>query len=234
MDQLDRMFQCLVRNVRLNYPELLSQPFEVSMLHQVLIPYRLHRRELGLDTAEEYELALTRLLAGDRGFLAGDPEMQAALRVEAESSNPDLSAFRAFATSQVSLGQDALRALAGGGSFRSAAEAATDNPSSRLDSLQVEMAGRATQEMKAPALGTAAATGASPVAVCEPVPATTGPVPGSHHPGCRYCGGELPVGREVHFCPYCGQNLTVKQCPACSTELEVDWQYCITCGREVE
>jgi hypothetical protein len=50
---------------------------------------------------------------------------------------------------------------------------------------------------------------------------------------CRYCGGELPEGRRLTFCPHCGQNLTIIQCPACSTELEVGWRYCIACGREV-
>jgi predicted RNA-binding Zn-ribbon protein involved in translation (DUF1610 family) len=50
---------------------------------------------------------------------------------------------------------------------------------------------------------------------------------------CRYCGGNLPDGRRVLFCPSCGQNLMVQRCPACGTELEIHWKYCITCGRGV-
>ncbi|MBK5189178.1 MAG: zinc ribbon domain-containing protein [Gemmatimonadaceae bacterium] len=50
---------------------------------------------------------------------------------------------------------------------------------------------------------------------------------------CRYCGGTLPDGRRVMFCPSCGQNLMVQRCPACGTELEIHWKYCITCGRGV-
>jgi hypothetical protein len=50
---------------------------------------------------------------------------------------------------------------------------------------------------------------------------------------CRYCGGSLPDGRRVLFCPSCGQNLMVQRCPACGTELEIHWRYCITCGRGV-
>ena len=50
---------------------------------------------------------------------------------------------------------------------------------------------------------------------------------------CRYCGGTLPDGRRVLFCPSCGQNLMVPRCPACGTELEIHWKYCITCGRGV-
>jgi predicted amidophosphoribosyltransferase len=51
--------------------------------------------------------------------------------------------------------------------------------------------------------------------------------------GCRYCGGEIPEGRSIVFCPHCGQNITVRLCPACSAELEVEWRFCPTCGRGV-
>lgn len=50
-------------------------------------------------------------------------------------------------------------------------------------------------------------------------------------PTCQYCEMTLPLGRTVTFCPYCGQNLTVKHCAACGSELEVGWRYCVTCGR---
>jgi hypothetical protein len=50
---------------------------------------------------------------------------------------------------------------------------------------------------------------------------------------CRYCSGTLPDGRQLTFCPHCGQDLTVQQCPACSTELELGWKFCTTCGRGV-
>lgn len=53
------------------------------------------------------------------------------------------------------------------------------------------------------------------------------------HPtqGCRYCGGHFPVGRRVTYCPHCGLDLTKRQCPACSTELDCGWRFCVTCGR---
>jgi hypothetical protein len=50
---------------------------------------------------------------------------------------------------------------------------------------------------------------------------------------CRYCGGTLPDGRRITYCPHCGQNLTVRPCPACSTELESGWRCGVTCGRQV-
>ena len=270
MDELDRMFRRLVHNIRAGFPDLLTRPFEVSALHQHLVPYRLNRGELGIDTAEEYELTLMRLLSGARGLLNGDPDMQAAVRAELESPNPDLSLFRAWGTASVSVSATAVRALDG------QSPPVVRSPSPPSPTRQAEMAGRATVELPT--------SGAAPVATAAPpqAPRATGPaatsqapkaraaasvasapqpkapaaaprpapvpqpkaaveaksvpvaVPRVHGTGCRYCGGELPEGRDAHFCPHCGQNLSVKQCPACSTELDVEWQYCITCGRQVE
>jgi hypothetical protein len=58
-------------------------------------------------------------------------------------------------------------------------------------------------------------------------------VGGGHGSSCPYCGGELPVGRAVLFCPHCGQNVGVVHCPTCDAELDVGWQFCITCGQKV-
>lgn len=51
---------------------------------------------------------------------------------------------------------------------------------------------------------------------------------------CTYCGGGLPLGRRIRFCPHCGLDLTVRQCPACSTELDREWRFCVTCGRQAD
>lgn len=239
MDEMDRMFRRLVHNVRAGFPDLLTRPFEVSSLYQTLIPYRLNRTELGIDSSEEYELTLMRLLAGTRGLLSGDPDMQMALQAELESPNPDLSVFRVWATASVSINANAVRAL------DSQSTAAIRTPTPAVTTRQAAMAGLPTLEVATsvgPAVSSSEVPGASrtaaPVATPpESKPAQSQPVTAishSHGPGCRYCGGELPDARDAHFCPHCGQNLSVKQCPACSTELEVEWQFCITCGRQVE
>lgn len=48
---------------------------------------------------------------------------------------------------------------------------------------------------------------------------------------CRYCGGDLPMTRAMHYCPLCGQNLDVATCPACGAEVEADWKFCVACGK---
>ena len=51
---------------------------------------------------------------------------------------------------------------------------------------------------------------------------------------CHFCGGRVPEGRRITFCPHCGLDMTKRQCPACSTELEASWRFCVTCGRGAE
>ena len=52
-------------------------------------------------------------------------------------------------------------------------------------------------------------------------------------PRCRYCGGGLPDGRELRFCPHCGQNLQVLNCPGCGADIEAGWKFCVSCGKAV-
>lgn len=293
MDELDRLYRRVVDNIRGMFPELLSRGFEVSQLYQQIVPYRTNRRELGFDSNEEYELALMQLLAGLRGYLTSDDELQRAMRTELSSSNPDLTAFRIYATSTVALAPEALRALE---RRLLTHEPGHATPNALSAGEQASLAGRATESLEvtsqsptvAPPLDSGATPGAAgavraapraptPAAPVPPVsrrapappsaasrvpqaapaahatpsapvsppapppprtpsmtvPRTTAP-PVSAGATCRYCSGVLPDGRRVTFCPSCGHNLTVQHCPACATELEVDWKFCITCGRGIE
>ena len=237
MDELDRIYRRLAQNIRAGFPELLTRPFEVSQIYQQIMPYRLNRRELGFDTNEDYELALTQMLSGARGMLLGDEEMQRALRKQLESPNPDLSAYRAFATSMVSLSPDALRALDAQPAVRSSSLSGPAPAITRAPGEQAVLAARATEEVGGaqrrvpeppPPLGSRAGahSAARPAA---PAPVTRAATADE----CRYCGGTLPEGKKIVFCPHCGHDLTIQHCPACNTELDVGWKYCITCGREV-
>jgi len=180
MDALDRMFNVLVRTIRAKHPQLLASPFSVSELHQRVLPYRHFRRELGLETNQEYELVLMELLSGARDYLDVDERLRDELGRELNSSAPEPSRVRDFADAQVSLSPKGLAA--------------------------------------------GADTGAKSASV-EATPSNAGV--------CRYCGGDLPVGREFNFCPHCGQNLKVHNCPACGAELEAGWKFCVSCGKGV-
>ncbi len=47
---------------------------------------------------------------------------------------------------------------------------------------------------------------------------------------CGFCGGSLPPGRAVNFCPFCGQNQVLTRCPDCQAEVEIGWRHCVNCG----
>jgi predicted RNA-binding Zn-ribbon protein involved in translation (DUF1610 family) len=74
----------------------------------------------------------------------------------------------------------------------------------------------------------------------EPAPApatsvepTVRPTAHPANPACPHCRGDLPAGRTVVFCPWCGERLIPLRCESCGSELESGWKHCITCGAPV-
>ena len=108
-DELERLFRILVRRVRDVRPENLSRPFEVAEILRTFVPYRANRADVGVETAEDYEVLVLRLLSGERGFVFADDAMQEDLRRELDSGNPDLRALHAYGTARVTLAQHAMR-----------------------------------------------------------------------------------------------------------------------------
>jgi len=111
MDNLDRMYRHLVRVIRSRFPQHLAQPFSVADLNQTILPYRLHRRELGLETNDDYEITLTELVSGSRDYLIVDDRLRDTLGAALANVNPDPSAFKQFAQAMVALSPSALRSL---------------------------------------------------------------------------------------------------------------------------
>jgi hypothetical protein len=111
MDDLDRLFQRLVHNIRNGHAEYLSVPFTVQELYDTLVPYRHYRRDLGIETNQDYEAAVTRLLAGEKGYVRADKGMQDRLKKELESPHADVGAFRDFAEARISLAPEAVQNL---------------------------------------------------------------------------------------------------------------------------
>jgi hypothetical protein len=111
MDDLDRLFQRLVHNIRNGHAEYLSVPFTVQELYDTLVPYRHYRRDLGIETNQDYEAAVTRLLSGEKGYVRADKAMQDRLKQELESPHADVGAFRDFAETRISLVPEAVQKL---------------------------------------------------------------------------------------------------------------------------
>ena len=188
------MFHVLVRTLRVKQPGLLSSPFTVGELHQQVLPYRHFRRELQLETNQEYELVLMELLTGARGYLDVDERLRDQLGKELRTSSPEPSRVREFSDAHVSI--------------------------------------NAAAQTKVPvAVPTPPRSGASRSSASI-APALSGDAQGDSS-RCRYCGGELPGGRLMNFCPHCGQNLQVHNCPACGAEVDAGWKFCVACGKAV-
>lgn len=203
MDDLDRLFQRLVHNIRNGHAEYLSVPFTVQELYDTLVPYRHYRRDLGIDTNQDYEAAVTRLLSGEKGYIRADQAMQDRLRQEMSSPHADVGAFRDYAEARISLAPDALQKLGVAVPAQNSGGYAS---------------GRGNGNGGGPAESTSFVV--PPLGTTEVIES------------CKFCGGTLPDGRKVIYCPHCGQNLAAKHCAGCGAELDPIWKFCVNCGRK--
>lgn len=51
---------------------------------------------------------------------------------------------------------------------------------------------------------------------------------------CRSCGSALPEREDLVYCPRCGADQRSVSCPACGTELEPGWRFCVACGETLD
>ena len=104
MDLADRLQARLREVAAQRFPGEAAPVATVADLYQQLIPYRAVRAELGILELAEYEHALLRLLAGERGSLRlRDEDAQRELRRELGSPNPILGLYRDYAAVEVVL-----------------------------------------------------------------------------------------------------------------------------------
>jgi Double zinc ribbon len=225
MDELDRLFRQLVRALAAVDRARLTEPMQVAELYQDLLPYRAYRGALRFETYQDYEMALLRLLGGERGYARVEPaEAQAALELEAQAAYPDAGTIREFAAARVYLDAAAAnKVLASDDAY---APAALHPPTPPRPAAAAERAARPEHA-------------ARPAGIPGPAAANTAeerpPRRAALNPGepCPYCGADLPDGRTIFYCPFCGGNVRGVLCPDCRTELEVGWTFCITCGRKM-
>lgn len=219
MDELDRLFGLLV--AALARETRIAVPFPAAEIHERLVPYRSNRSQLNVATHQDYEMAVLRLLAGERNYVQLEPEsVREAMQREIATINPDPAYFRSFPDAQVMVnGRAAERVLM---ADRAYAPPADEDDEELLDT-----------------------TGENPI----PPPAAPAPAPKPHfvHPDrfriarppdilsenrCEYCGGVLPSNREARFCPHCGQPQEGDlKCPGCGSGVDVGWAYCLSCGK---
>ena len=188
--------------------------------------------------------------------------MRDKLQSELASPHIDTGAFREFAGAKVSLAPEALRRIraltvptgetsAAGTSPAAAGSETAANTTTATSGTATAGEGTGTPASGAVASGAAVSPTPASGGFSATFPLSSAPAGGdaprgqetpaaisslmnvSVPEGCPFCGGTLPEGRTVNYCPSCGNNLSVSRCPACGGELEKGWKFCVTCGRTV-
>jgi len=214
VDELDRLFGLLVG--ALAREARVAVPFPASDVYERLVPYRSNRSRLNVATHQDYEMAVLRLLAGERNYVQLEPEtVRDAMQREIATINPDPAYFRTFPDAQIMVnGRAAERVMQ--------ADRAYAPPSAQTSDDEMELSDT---------------TGENPVPLpVSPPAAFRSAVPKAKDAlapnQCEYCGGVLPANREARFCPHCGQPREGElKCQGCGSELDVGWAYCLACGR---
>ena len=101
MDELTRFARVLMERLA-GRPEGVARPVSVAEVRKTLLPYRAQRKALGLESVEDYDTVLLRLVAEERGYVRTMPATSAALaRDELGQSNPDLGVLDSIADSTI-------------------------------------------------------------------------------------------------------------------------------------
>jgi len=266
MDDLDRLHRRLVQNIRAARPEYLNIPFTVQELYEQLVPYRHNRRELAIESNQDYETAIARLLSGERDYVTSDPNLREAMKRELASPTGEHGLFKEYAHSQIALaaepGGDVV--TGSGGTVGTMASATTPTATPTAPTVPEQLSFTATSPVQDEPRWSLSTLVVEPPEQpperesrqWQPESADEGLEDARHDhasapsqyqsdsqqalsslsqisvpTGCSFCGGTLPDGREVNYCPHCGENLRTRRCPACGGEMDTKWRFCVTCGR---
>ena len=232
MSDLHRLFSLIVHNIAAIDASRLHAPMTLGELMHQVVPYRSSRRHLDVVTSEEYEMLVLRLAAGEEGLARLEPpETLARFRKELAGVHPDLHILGFDEAATLTLSRDAVTAVLGGNAERGFAP-----PGERAAPVPAETPSAHAQAPSAPSAASAASGEfiAPPAAAPPPIEEVEileWEAPGEVHTDrCGFCGGSLPVGRTVNFCPHCGQSLRALPCPQCNEEIDLGWRHCVSCG----
>jgi hypothetical protein len=256
MTDLERLFRRLVDNLIAIDPARLHRPLTIGDLLGSVIPYRTTRRALAIDSAEDYDMLVMQLCAGEGGFVRMlSEDVTQVFRDQIASANPDLDALREHKRAELVLQTEPLAHALGPGPEEAFAPPETDDfyeepeppgplaaepssappfdaPSRRATELPRSARDDApSRRISFSAEPAAPMVPPPPRITAEPSERTPTPrLRGEDNTRCSFCGGKLPAGRTINFCPHCGQNQSMNKCPECQSELEIGWKHCVNCG----
>jgi len=237
VQDIERLFRHLTRTIQAVDPARLQQPLSIGELVSRFVPYRTSRRALGVESSEDYELLLLRFASGEGGFANTEPDpVRMRFAKEVRSPNPDLSVLREFRDAVFVLQPIPLARVLSGQTeddvYAPPPRPAPLPPPEMVQAVEQMDAGLDVLEpLPFDAVRTVPAAATTPAEVLDVPPVPESPAaPVAPAVRCSFCGGSLPTGRAVHFCPHCGQSQLQGQCPRCKAEVEYGWRHCVSCG----
>ena len=248
MDELTRFARRLVEQLTAS-KEGVNRAVPIGQIREKILPYRTHRRALMLESVEDYETVLLRLVAGERGFVRTQPP-GAAKRCQDElaGANPDLGVLDELADSTIQITSLAAAQIVGDDGEVTLSEAKGPvSAEATAPSAAARPQGDKVQYRRTAELAVTLSEAKGPVSPPAPAPSAA-PRPRDDIPPviaseakqspseaeCRHCHHVMPAGRTVVFCPWCGGRLIPFTCARCQTELDSEWRHCITCGAPVK
>lgn len=250
MTTLESLFRLLARSLATHQPSRLHEPLSINELMDVILPYRLVRRELGVDTSEDYETLILRLCAGEGGFVQADTATQAALQAEIAKPLPDLTLLKVYGDTHLVLSTDPLIAVR---DVRPEERYAPPGRQTLAPGEEPEAGEDEADEEEVPGVGEPDAdtddawlpdpvfeANASVIAERKADAPTDSNLPArpsdpeKAQVRCPFCGGLLPPRMMINFCPHCGMGQDVGTCHSCGADMDVGWRYCVSCGEEAK
>ncbi len=129
MTDLERFFERMVRNLVVVDPSRVSRPIPLAELKSDILPYRTNRRALKLESTEEYEELLMRLVSGQEELVSVAPaEVAEWCQRQLSSLTPDLSGIPGQATATLQVNPAAIARILGEAAAAGLAKAGTGAP----------------------------------------------------------------------------------------------------------
>lgn len=197
----------------------------VGALLDRVFPYKVARRTLQLESAEDYEALVLRLVAEEADLVITEPLDAAEMaRTTLATRIPDLDVLRLLRSASVTFTDDAITRLDG---VRLLPSAPPETTASRPEpepepALEPTAEPSPERERVFPIRRHAEVADATRVAT---------PFPPSAEAPCWRCGAPPPPGRRVTFCVACGADQRTPTCAGCGAVVERAWKHCPDCGQ---